>query len=425
MRRAIVIVLDSFGIGSTQDASQFGDDGANTFLHIAQACAEGGCESGRSGRLHLPNMQKMGLVQACKESCQDIPPLRDSSIEPIGLFGAAASISTGKDTTSGHWEMMGAPVRSNWGYFPNIPDCFPNGFLSRFIQLANIPGTLANCHASGTEVIQEFGLQHLQTGKPICYTSADSVFQIACHENVFSSNALDRLCRIARNELNPMNIARVISRPFQGNPQSGFKRTDNRKDYSMPPQRETFLDHMVHHGKQVISVGKIADIFANKGISKAIKASGLQALMDCTLSAFKSCTQDALIFTNLVDFDTCFGHRRDIGGYASELEAFDSMLPNVLGELGCDDLLILTADHGCDPSWRGTDHTREHVPILCFGRQINTGPIGIRKSFADIGQSLASFFNVTPMPEGISFIERPETIVEEDYGNTPYQCAVR
>jgi phosphopentomutase len=403
MKRALVIVLDSVGVGASPDADTFGDVGANTILHIAQACAALRCEQGRSGLLHLPNLQTLGLQPCCQLACNETIPLRETIAPVDAAYGCAKEISTGKDTTSGHWEMMGAPVLFNWGYFTKPTDAFPENLITRLIEQAELPGILGNCIASGTEVIARFGEQHLLSGKPICYTSADSVFQIAYHESVFSPEKAESVCQIARKLLNDYNVARVIARPFTGQNASDFRRTANRKDYSVEPTQATLLEHLIAHQGQVISVGKIADIFANKGISDMIKAHGMTQLMDKTIEAWQNCRDKDLVFTNIVDFDTQYGHRRDVNGYALALEQFDLRLGELLAQIKETDLVILTADHGCDPTFPGSDHTREYVPLLIRG-EIQPGSIGIRETFADIGQSLAEYFHMAPMPYGKSFI---------------------
>ncbi len=405
MKRALVIVLDSVGVGASPDANYFGDSGANTLLHIAQACANGQCEQGRSGLLHLPNLQTLGLQPCCELACKESLPLRETITPVNAAYGCATEISTGKDTTSGHWEMMGAPVLFNWGYFTNPIDSFPEDLIALFIEQAKLPGILGNCIASGIEVIERFGEQHILSGKPICYTSADSVFQIAYHESVFSSDRANTICQIARKLLNDYNIARVIARPFTGQDAKCFHRTANRKDYSIQPTETTFLEHLTNQHGRVISVGKIADIFANKGISKTLKADGMEKLMDNTIHAWKHCQEKDLVFTNIVDFDTLYGHRRDVNGYALALEKFDLRLGELLAQVKDTDLVILTADHGCDPTFSGTDHTREYVPVLARGN-IQSGSIGVRNTFADIAQSLAEYFDLTPMPFGKSFLNR-------------------
>jgi phosphopentomutase len=272
------------------------------------------------------------------------------------------------------------------------------------VERGELPGVLGNCHASGTVILAELGEEHIRTGKPIVYSSSDSVFQIAAHEQTFGLARLLTLCELARELVDPYNVGRVIARPFVGERADTFQRTGNRRDYAVPPPAPTVLDKLVADGGQVISVGKIADIFAHQGISRTIKAHGNAALFDATLATLAGAPDRSMIFTNLVDFDMLYGHRRDAAGYAAALEYLDSRLPELLGLLAADDLLILTADHGCDPSWTGTDHTRENVPVLVYSTLVGAGSLGPRESFADIGQSLASYFSLPPMDYGRSFL---------------------
>lgn len=399
MARVFLLVLDSFGIGSTPDAAQFGDDGANTLGHIVAACHRGECDTAtRSGALSLPFMRDIGLGSAAQLATGVIPAgLESSSLS--GRYGACREISAGKDTPSGHWELMGVPVRFAWGYFPPAFPSFPEKLTQNFIRRANIPGILGNCHASGTEILARLGSEHIQTGKPICYTSADSVFQIAVHEEHFGLEQLYAICEIARELVNEYSIGRVIARPFVGE-NGNFVRTANRRDYSVPPPAPTLLDKLVEAGREVISIGKIADIFAHRGITQKMKAAGTKALFSCVLEQAKSAPKGSLIFANFVDFDSSFGHRRDVAGYAQELELFDSLLPRLQAQLRMDDVVLLVADHGCDPTWKGTDHTREHIPILAFGPQVQPGSFGLRESFADVGQTIASLLGILPLEEG-------------------------
>jgi len=401
MSRAIILVLDSLGVGATADAHKFGDAGANTLGHIAQWCAQGNQTNAReSGSLKIPNLLKLGLGKANQIASGML--LSDlETIEPIeALYGACEEVSTGKDTPSGHWEIAGVPVRFDWGYFPVKSECFPSDFLDALKEKAGLKGILGNCHGSGTDILQQLGQQHIETNFPICYTSADSVFQIAVHEQSFGLEALYALCETARELLNPYNIGRVIARPFVGEP-GNFNRTGNRRDYTTPPHADTLLDKLVEAGREVHSIGKIADIFANRGVTHKTKANGHDALFDASIGALKSASDGSLIFTNFVEFDQSFGHRRDIGGYAAALEHFDKRLPEVINRLNKNDLLVLTADHGCDPTWPGTDHTREHVPFLAYRPnskvEINAG---VRSSFCDIGQSIAHHLNIDPLEEG-------------------------
>ena len=400
MKRAIILVLDSFGIGATADAEKFGDVGADTLGSIARVRA-----ASTKGPLRLPTLSKLGLFHASKESTGEFPAGVDTDIDIIGAYGHAAELSSGKDTPSGHWEIAGVPVLFDWGYFTKKTDTFPPELLDKLIARAELPGVLGNCHSSGTTIIAELGDEHVRTGKPIVYTSADSVFQIACHEEAFGLQRLYDLCDIARELVNEYDIGRVIARPFVGDGPDSYVRTGNRRDLTTPPHAPTVLDKLVDAGGEVISVGKIADIYAHQGITKKVKATGNAALFDATLDAMKEAGDRSIVFTNFVDFDMLFGHRRDVEGYAAALEYFDSRLPELMAEMHEDDLLILCADHGCDPTWPGSDHTREHIPVLAYGAGIKAGSLGRRDSFADIGQALAQHLGLSPMDYGASFLD--------------------
>jgi phosphopentomutase len=397
--RAIILVLDSFGIGATEDAGKFGDVGADTFGHIAERRA-----NSAAGPLRLPNLAKLGLFHAGQESTGRFHPGYDPAVVPTGAYGHAAELSSGKDTPSGHWEIAGVPVLFDWGYFTGKENAFPKELLEQLIAEAGLPGVLGNCHASGTTIIAELGDEHVASGKPIVYTSADSVFQIACHEESFGLERLYDLCDIARKLVDKYNIGRVIARPFVGDGPDSYVRTGNRRDLTTPPPAPTVLDKLVGSGGDVISIGKIADIYAHMGITKKIKASGNAALFDATLDAVREAGDRSIVFTNFVDFDMLYGHRRDVEGYASALEYLDARLPEIVDIMGEGDLLILCADHGCDPTWPGSDHTREHIPVLAYGAGITPGSLGRRDTFADIGQSLATHFKLSPMDFGTSFI---------------------
>ena len=403
MKRAVILIMDSLGIGETDDAGRFGDSGANTFGHIAEQCAHGLAGETR-GPLTLPNLSRLGMLHAVAESCGQFPAGMESDVEITGAYGHAAELSTGKDTPSGHWEMAGVPVLFDWGYFTEPKNTFPPELLEKLIERAELPGVLGNCHASGTVIIEKLGEEHMRTGKPIVYASADSVLQIACHEETFGLDRLITLSKIARTLVDDYKIGRVIARPFIGDGKGSFERTGNRRDFSVLPPAPTVLDKLVESGGEVISVGKIADIFAHQGITQKIKANGNAALFDATLTALESAPNRSIVFTNFVDFDMLYGHRRDVAGYANAIEYFDSRLPELLAVLGDDDLLIISADHGCDPTWPGTDHTREHIPVLAYGSSVNPGSLGRRDTFADIGQSLASFFDLSPMEYGSNFL---------------------
>jgi phosphopentomutase len=405
MTRAILIVLDSVGIGGAKDADQFGDAGADTLGHIAAAAARGRADRAglRAGPLRLPNLGRLGLGRAI-EASTGLKADLGGDREATGRWGYGVEQSRGKDTPSGHWEIAGVPVPFDWGYFPTTVPCFPASLVARLVAEAKLPGILGNKHASGTEIIAELGEEHIWTGKPICYTSADSVFQIAAHETHFGLERLYKTCEIARRLVDPLRIGRVIARPFVGETAATFKRTANRHDYAVPPPEPTILDRVQAAGHRTIAVGKIGDIFAGQGISEAVKAPSNDAMFDATLAALDKLGDGDLLFANFVDFDTLYGHRRDVAGYAAALEAFDRRLPELESRLEPGDLAIITADHGCDPTWGGTDHTREHVPILAFGPGVGAGRIGRRETFADIGETVAAHLRLKPGRHGKSFL---------------------
>lgn len=403
--RVCILLMDSMGIGASLDAHRYGDEGSNTFVHIYEACSQGHCDIKelRKGPLVLPNLAKLGIYHAALASSGlrfiDLSTLS----EPVGYYGYAVEQSLGKDTPSGHWELAGAPVTFEWGYFPDKSHCFPKKLIDAFIKRAGLPGVLGEKHASGTTILEELGEEHLRTGKPIVYTSADSVFQIAAHEEAFGLQRLYDICDFARALVDEYQIGRVIARPFIGKPGS-FKRTGNRKDYATLPPEKTLLDYLKAAGREVIAIGKIADIYAHQGITKTVKADGNMALFDATLDAMKSASDGDLVFTNFVDFDSSYGHRRDVAGYAHALEEFDARLPELNALLKPDDMVIIAADHGCDPTRPGSDHTREHIPVLAYGPNLSSRFIGRRDTFADIGQSLAEHLGLEPLTHGVSFL---------------------
>jgi phosphopentomutase len=405
MARAFLFVLDSFGIGGAPDAGAFGDEGSDTLGHIASACARGdGDRDGlRHGPLRLPNLQALGLGQAAVLAMGDDAGLGDGEQAPHGFHGSAKEVSRGKDTPSGHWEIAGVPVSFDWHYFPETVPTFPATLTEGIIREAGLPGILGDCHASGTEIIARLGEEHIRTGKPICYTSADSVFQIAAHETHFGLERLYDLCGIVRRLVDPLNVGRVIARPFVGETRETFERTANRRDYAVPPPEPTLLDRLTDAGRQVIGIGKIGDIFAHRGVGEVRKGAGNMALFDAALGAMDDAKPGDLVFANFVDFDSLYGHRRDIPGYAAALEAFDRRLPEALARLKEGDLLILTADHGCDPSWKGTDHTREQVPVIGTGPGLGGGSVGARATYADIGETVAEHLGIPAGPHGTSF----------------------
>jgi phosphopentomutase len=387
--RAFLFVIDSFGIGGAPDAAKFGDEGANTLGHIADRMP-----------LRLPHMASLGLGLAAEAASGRNP---FEGVEIKGQWGVAEEISHGKDTITGHWEIAGVPVPFRWHYYPQTIPAFPDELTDAIISRCRLPGLLALCHASGTQVIEDLGEEHLRTGKPIIYTSADSVIQIAAHEEAFGLQRLYDVCKVTRELTYDIKVGRVIARPFVGTAAKNFTRTGNRKDFSIPPPAPTLLKIASQAGREVISVGKIGDIYAHDGTGEEIKISGNTAMMAKVLETIPRLSDGGLLMTNFVDFDTLFGHRRDPIGYGNVLEEFDAALPRVFAQLCGGDLLIFTADHGNDPTWKGTDHTRECVPILCCSPGMRPGPIGRRKTFADIGQSVAHHLGIAPLGAGTAW----------------------
>jgi phosphopentomutase len=388
MPRVFLFIMDSFGVGGAPDAVAFGDEGANTFTHIAENAA-----------FDIPNLVSLGLSKAAGlVTGKDIFPAQVK-----GLWGVAREISKGKDTITGHWEMAGVPLSRDWGYFPNTVPAFPQVLIDGIATRAKVPGFLSLSHASGTQVIEDYGEQHIRTGKPIMYTSADSVIQFAAHENHFGLERLYNLCRFARELTYDLNIGRVIARPFVGETAKTFTRTGNRKDFALLPPSPTLLNVLTDERRSVVSIGKIGDIFAHSGTGKEVKAAGLDVLMATTAREMQVLGAGGLLFTNFVDFDSNFGHRRDPQGYAGAVNHFDKWLGSALALLRQGDRLIVTADHGNDPTWRGTDHTREQIPVLCYGPGLTPGSIGRRQSYADIGQSIAKYLGTTKLAAGEAF----------------------
>ncbi len=382
-KKAILIVLDSVGIGALEDAAAYGDVGADTLGHIMADC-----------KPNLPNLMALGLGNIDEIS------FGTDVTAPIGSYGKMKEVSAGKDTTTGHWEIAGVQLKRP---FPTFPNGFPQDFLEKFEQ-ATGRGTLGNKPASGTAILDELGEEHMKTGKLIVYTSADSVFQIAAHEDVVPLSELYRYCEIAREMLkDELEVGRVIARPFIGEKSGAFKRTGGRRDYSAVPPT-TMCDLLTESGKTVYGVGKIEDIFCMRGITKSNHAAGNAKCMEATFAAMDE-DFDGLLFVNLVDFDMVFGHRRDVAGYAKALETFDAQIPQIMEKMGEEDLLILTADHGCDPCHTGTDHTREHVPVLVWGKQMKSGVnLGIRDTYADLSATVLDFFGVKNTIKGTSFL---------------------
>jgi phosphopentomutase len=389
MSRAFIFIMDGFGIGFAPDAASFGDEGSATFLHVAQ-----------QAKPNIPTLGSLGLGRAQK-LLADIDPLNAPNV--IASWGAATEVSRGKDTITGHWEIAGVPLDKDWGYFPQTIPAFPQKLMDELVKRCNLPGLLCMAHASGTQVIEEFGEEHLKTGKPIIYTSADSVIQIAAHEEHFGLQKLYDVCAVARELSYSLNIGRVIARPFIGETAKTFHRTGHRKDYAVLPPHPTLLDVLSKAGRDVVSIGKIGDIYAHRGTGREIKVSGLETLMATTLQELPNVKDGGFLMVNFVDFDTEYGHRRDVKGYAGALEVFDRWLATALAKLKSGDLLVITADHGNDPSFKGTDHTRERIPVLAYQPGGPVKPLGIRPTFADIGQSVARHLGVGPLVAGTAF----------------------
>ena len=384
MKRIVIIVLDSVGVGALPDANLYGDEGSNTLAHVAQA----------RGGLNMPNAGRLGLGNIIP--IQGVPFVE----RPQGAWGKMAEVSKGKDTTTGHWEIAGLTLEAP---FPTYPHGFPRDVISAFEEKI-ARQTLGNYPASGTAIIEELGEEHIKTGFPIVYTSADSVFQIAAHEEVVPLTQLYAWCVIARELLQGEHaVGRVIARPFVGEVGS-LKRTPNRQDYSLPPFQPTVLDILTKGGIPVYGIGKISDIFAGQGITESFSAKGNQAALDRIVELMGRKNESCLIFANLVDFDMLWGHRNDPQGYAQGLEEFDRRLPDVLAALNPNDLLFIIADHGCDPTFPGTDHTREYVPLLVAGPLVQSIDLGIRHSFADVAKTVADFFSMEYATIGVSFL---------------------
>lgn len=398
MARAFLMVMDSVGCGGAPDAAAFGDEGSNTLAHIAAACAAGQAETGRSGPLRMPVLDSLGLSAAVGlASGADMPGL---GATPLGRWGAATEVSLGKDTPSGHWELAGVPVPWDWTFFPTTRPAFPEALVAEVCRLAGTDGILGNCHASGTEIIADLGSEHLRTGWPICYTSADSVFQIAAHEESFGLDRLIALCEALAPSLHAMKVGRVIARPFVGR-EGAFERTANRRDFAIPPPAPTLLDWVQAAGHPTHAVGKIGDIFSHRGIDWLHKGKSDAELFEHLMRLGDEAEPKSLTFANFVEFDSLYGHRRDVSGYARALEVFDQRAGAFLARLRPGDLAIFTADHGNDPTWRGTEHTRERVPVLVAGA--GEGGIGL-VAFADVAASIAAHLGVAAHGPGRSFL---------------------
>jgi phosphopentomutase len=390
--------MDSVGCGGAPDAGAYGDAGSNTLAHIARACAAGEAEAGRSGVLRMPVLDGLGLSAAVAlASGVAMPGL---GADPRGRWGAATEVSRGKDTPSGHWELAGVPVPWDWTYFPETVPAFPPELMAAVATAAGTGGTLGNCHASGVPIIEALGEEHMRSGWPICYTSADSVFQIAAHEQSFGLDRLIALCRTVAPVLHAMRVGRVIARPFAGAP-GAFRRTGNRRDFAVAPPAPTLLDVAAAAGRPTHAVGKIGDIFSMRGIGRLWKGDSDLSLSEHLLTLAAAAEPGSLTLANFVEFDSLYGHRRDVAGYARALEWFDTVAGAFLSRLGPGDLAVFTADHGNDPTWRGTDHTRERVPVLCHGA--GRGSIGL-VAFADVAASLAAHLDLPNPGPGAGFL---------------------
>ena len=399
MARAFLVVMDSVGIGGAPDAARFAsggvpDTGANTVAHIAEWCVRERPE----GALRLPVLDRLGLGAACRLASGMAAPGLEA--KPLDLWGAATEQGPGKDTPSGHWELAGHKVPWDWTYFPETVPCFPEEIIAAVCEAAGVEGVLGNCHASGTEIIARLGAEHMRTGLPICYTSADSVFQIAAHEEVFGVERLLRLCEEIAPMLHDRRVGRVIARPFVGNAEEGFTRTANRRDYAMTPPVPVLPDWVAEAGGIVHGIGKIGDIFSMRGIADCAKGSDAE-LMRALAERVEGAGDGSLTFANFVEFDSLYGHRRDPAGYAAALEWFDGEIGKVMEGLREGDLMILTADHGNDPTWAGTEHTRERVPVLCAGAR--AGALGL-VDFADVAASVAAHLGIAQRGEGRAFL---------------------
>lgn len=387
MNNFIIIVLDGVGVGELPDAVNYGDQGSNTLKNISK----------HIGKLFLPNLQRLGLG-----NITDIQGVNKNPI-PLASFGKLAEASKGKDSTTGHWELMGVKVDKDFDYFPNG---FPENIIQTFIELTGCKGVLGNKVASGTEIIKELGKQHCDTGFPIVYTSADSVFQIAAHEETFGLENLYRVCEITRKEVlkGHYNVARVIARPFVGS-DGNYTRTTNRKDYSIDPPSETLIDVLKKNGVNTVSIGKVADLFNNRGFNviehTKSNLEGIKAIFE-----YSQIVSSSFIFANLVDFDVYYGHRNDVEGFYKALQEFDEYIPYLINLLYPDDRLIITADHGNDPTTPSTDHSREYVPLLYYGKNKRAFSLGTRRTFSDVAKTVAEYYKLKTFFPGMSFLNQ-------------------
>ncbi len=384
--RVVWIVLDGVGLGALPDAKDYGDEGAATLPHVAAVC----------GGLSLPNLQRLGIGNLA--AIEGVPPVAN----PCGVYGRLAECSVGKDSVVGHWELAGVVLAEP---FATYPQGFPEELVTAFAEIAGVQ-PLGNVPASGISILKEYGAEHVKTGRPILYTSVDSVFQVAAHEEVLPPEELYKLCQAAKPLVDEYNIARVIARPFVGSEQKGFRRTPHRKDFPTPPPQPTLLECLTAKGHMVSAVGKIYDLFAGRGVSRSTTTDDNADGMRKTLEELTALDKKGLLMVNLIDFDMAYGHRKDAIGFGRALEEFDAWLPQLYEKMQTDDLLVISADHGCDPTTQGADHTREYVPVLLWSKSMPFGAnLGDRQSFADLGATLAAYFSVPGVVSGESFVD--------------------
>lgn len=404
MPRGFIIVIDSLGCGGAPDAARYGDEGANTIRHVAAACASGEADTdARRGPLRAPVLDSLGMSVAAEMSASASLRGFAGSLRAGASAGYACERSSGKDTPSGHWEMAGAPLPGSFGLFPKTIPAFDPQFIAEIVREAGLAGVIGQRHSAGVAIIEELGAEHLKTGKPIFYTSADSVIQIAAHEETFGRDRLYTLCEITRRKADALNIGRVIARPFLGSPESGFRRTPWRKDFAMPAPHGNILDRARVDERPIVSVGKIGDIFGHRNTGDEIKGDNDIDLMEKIIATAPGLADGGLLFANLVDLDTDYGHRRDVAGYAAGIERLDPLIEDMIAQLRPGDLCVITADHGTDPTWSGTDHTRENVPILAYEPEGPRRDIGRRETFADIGASVAKHLGLAAPVSGTAW----------------------
>ena len=397
--KGILIVLDAVGIGGATDANDFADMGADTLGNIKKECIKGRANFSRFGQLNIPNLASLGIYASHAVAQDYYSENQNFFCSKNASFACASEISKGKDTPTGHWELAGLPLKWNWKYFGNKFKSFSEDQIKPIINKFSLTGILGNCHSSGTEIIKKYGEEHILSLKPIFYTSKDSVVQIACHENIFGLKKLYELCEFSAKVFHPLKVGRVIARPFLGDNSGTFFRTKNRKDYTFPPPNKTLCDLVVENNRSCHAIGKIADIFSHRGISTSVSGLSDDALFYKMIDVIKKAKNGDLIFANFVEFDSLYGHRRDVAGFAAALERFDLKLVKLLEIINPNDFLIITADHGNDPTFKGTDHTREKVPVLMVGNYAQKGNNG-NIVFSDVGATMAAFLNLSGKLKG-------------------------